>query len=40
MPRSRRIEFEGAVYHVMARGNRRGKIFVDDSDRETGVAET
>ena len=35
MPRSRRIELEGAVYHVMARGNRRGKIFVDDSDRET-----
>ena len=33
MPRSIRIEFAGAVYHVMARGNRRGAIFLDDEDR-------
>jgi len=35
MPRAPRIEFEGAVYHVMARGNRLQEIFVDDEDRET-----
>ena len=33
MARSLRIEYPGAYYHVMARGNRRGKIFVDDDDR-------
>ena len=33
MARSLRIEYPGAFYHVMARGNRRGKIFVDDDDR-------
>lgn len=36
MPRSIRIEFAGAVYHVMARGNRRDSIFLDDEDRRTG----
>ncbi len=33
MARSIRIEFAGAGYHVMARGNRRQAIFVDDDDR-------
>src|SRR4029453_18125130 len=33
MARSLRIEYPGAFYHVMARGNRREKIFVDDDDR-------
>jgi REP element-mobilizing transposase RayT len=33
MARSIRLEFEGGFYHVMARGNRRGSIFVDDHDR-------
>jgi len=33
MSRSVRLEFEGAFYHVMARGNRRAAIFVDDQDR-------
>jgi REP element-mobilizing transposase RayT len=33
MPRSLRIEFPGAYYHVMARGNRRETIFYDDDDR-------
>lgn len=33
MPRSLRIEFPGAFYHVMARGNRRETIFHDDDDR-------
>ena len=33
MPRERRIEYEGAVYHAMARGDRRERIVVDDADR-------
>lgn len=35
MPRQVRIEYEGALYHVMARGNRRGDIVFDDEDRKT-----
>jgi len=34
MARKNRIEFEGAVYHVMDRGDRREAIFLDDRDRE------
>jgi putative transposase len=34
MPRRLRIEFEGAIYHVMARGNARQKIARDDPDRQ------
>jgi REP element-mobilizing transposase RayT len=33
MARSLRVEYEGAFYHVMARGNRREEIFLDDDDR-------
>ncbi|MGI8605229.1 MAG: transposase, partial [Verrucomicrobiales bacterium] len=33
MPRQLRIEFAGAYYHVMARGDRREAIFVEDEDR-------
>ncbi len=33
MARSVRIEYGGAFYHVMARGNRREAIFLDDDDR-------
>lgn len=33
MARSVRIEYPGAYYHVMARGNRRGTIFFDEDDR-------
>ena len=33
MARSLRIEYPGAYYHVMARGNRREAIFHDDEDR-------
>ena len=33
MPRSIRIEVAGALYHVMARGNRRERIYHDDDDR-------
>ena len=34
MPRSPRIEYEGALYHVMCRSNRREEIFHDNADRE------
>ena len=34
MPRQLRIEYPGAVYHVMARGDRREDIFVTDVDRQ------
>jgi REP element-mobilizing transposase RayT len=33
MARRLRIEFEGAIYHGMARGNARQKIVRDDADR-------
>ncbi len=34
MARPIRVEFEGAVYHVTARGNERKPIYRDDRDRE------
>ena len=34
MPRQVRIEYEGACYHVMCRGDRREAIFQDEQDRE------
>ena len=34
MPRQVRIEYPGAFYHVMARGDRREGIFIDEKDRE------
>jgi hypothetical protein len=33
MPRQVRIEYEGAFYHVMARGNRRNRIFASPGKR-------
>ena len=33
MARGIRVEYPGAFYHVMARGNRRERIFLDDGDR-------
>ena len=33
MARRPRLQFPGAVYHVMSRGNRKGPIFEDDNDR-------
>ena len=33
MARSIRIQIPGGFYHVMARGNRREKIYADDDDR-------
>ena len=34
MPRKLRIEYEGAIYHVMNRGDRREAIFLGEEDRE------
>ncbi len=33
MARKPRVEFDGALYHVIARGNQRQRIFQDDRDR-------
>lgn len=32
LPRKKRVWYPGAIYHVMSRGNRRGKIFKDEYD--------
>lgn len=37
MPRQVRIEYPGAIYHVMARGDRREAIVVDEEDRRMFV---
>ena len=34
MPRKPRIEYKGAIYHIMSRGNRGDSIFEDDGDNE------
>lgn len=34
MARKPRVEYEGAIYHVMSRGDRQEPIFKDDKDRE------
>jgi hypothetical protein len=34
MARAWRIEYEGALYHVLSRGNQRQAIFADDEDRQ------
>lgn len=39
MPAPRRIEFEGAVYHVMARGNGRRRIYTDAVDYDLYLGE-
>jgi len=33
MPRKLRVQYPGAIYHVMNRGDRRDPIFTDDKDR-------
>jgi len=35
MARPLRIEFPGAVYHILSRGDRKERIFKDDKDRKT-----
>jgi REP element-mobilizing transposase RayT len=37
MARKLRVEYAGAIYHVMNRGDRRERIFVDDADRQCFV---
>lgn len=34
MPRKPRVEFKGAIYHVMCRGNRQQSVFREDRDNE------
>jgi len=34
MPRQMRVEYAGAIYHVMSRGDRREDIFLNDVDRQ------
>ena len=34
MPRLMRIEYPGAIYHVLSRGDRKKAIFLDDVDRQ------
>ncbi|MEY2409521.1 MAG: REP-associated tyrosine transposase [Verrucomicrobiota bacterium] len=34
MPRRLRLEYEGAIYHLMNRGDRREPIYLDDTDRQ------
>jgi putative transposase len=38
MPRRVRVEFEGSLYHVICRGDRREAIFLDEKDWEMFVA--
>ena len=38
MARKPRVEFSGAFYHVIARGNHRQALFRDDADRTTYLA--
>src|SRR5438132_8198755 len=33
MPRKLRVEYPGAIYHVMSRGDRREDIYLNDVDR-------
>lgn len=34
MPRQLRVEYAGAIYHVLSRGDRKKAIFLDDVDRQ------
>jgi len=36
MARPLRVEYPGAIYHVMSRGNARQRIFLDDADYQSG----
>lgn len=38
MPRQVRLEYEGAIYHLLSRGDRREDIFWDDADRSSFLA--
>ena len=34
MPRQLRVQYPGAIYHVMSRGDRRKDIYESDVDRQ------
>jgi REP element-mobilizing transposase RayT len=34
MPRKLRVQYPGAIYHVLSRGDRQEDIFLDDVDRQ------
>ena len=34
MARKLRLQYPGAVYHLMSRGDRREPVFLDDADRQ------
>ena len=38
MSRPWRIEFRGALYHVLSRGNEQGDVFLDDEDRNDFIS--
>lgn len=38
MARKLRVQYPGAMYHVMSRGNRRQDIYLDDVDRHQMLA--
>jgi len=38
MSRAWRIEYEGALYHLLSRGNEPSDIFIDDYDRKSFLA--
>ena len=40
MARKLRLQYPGAIYHVMNRGNRREAIFADDDEREFPKTQT
>jgi hypothetical protein len=35
MSRPWRIEYEGALYHLLSRGNERSDIYIDEKDRSS-----
>lgn len=37
MARPVRIEFEGAFYHAILRGNNRHDLFIDEGDRQSFI---
>ncbi len=39
MARKLRIQYSGAVYHVMNRGDRREPFFHDDADRQRFIGK-
>ena len=35
MARKLRLQYPGAIYHLMSRGDRREPVFLDDADRRS-----